>query len=223
MSNTTRLPILASALLSVALCVGAQAQQANMSFFVTSVGSGKGADLGVLAGADRHCQQLAQAAGAGGKTWHAYISTQAANGQPAVNARDRIGNGPWQNAKGAVIAKSVDELHGANNLNKQTALSEKATPTKVRGDTPNEHDALTGSTMDGRAYPPGEDRTCKNWTSSTQGSAMLGHIDREGLRDDAESKSWNASHPSRGSDGGCSQADLKSTGGGGLFYCFAVN
>jgi hypothetical protein len=223
MSNTTRLPILASALLSVALCVGAQAQQANMSFFVTSVGSGKGADLGGLAGADRHCQQLAQAVGAGAKTWHAYLSTQGANGQPAVNARDRIGNGPWQNAKGAVIAKSVDELHGANNLNKQTALSEKGTPTKVRGDTPNEHDALTGSTMDGRAYPPGEDRTCKNWTSSTQGSAMLGHIDREGLSDDAASKSWNASHPSRGSDGGCSQADLKSTGGGGLFYCFAIN
>jgi hypothetical protein len=223
MSNTTRLPILASALLSVAMCVGAQAQQANMSFFVTSVGSGKGADLGGLAGADRHCQQLAQAAGAGARTWHAYLSTQAANGQPAVNARDRIGNGPWQNAKGAVIAKSVDELHGANNLNKQTALSEKGTPTKVRGDTPNEHDALTGSTMDGRAYPPGEDRTCKNWTSSTQGSAMLGHIDREGLSDDAASKSWNASHPSRGSDGGCSQADLKSTGGGGLFYCFAIS
>jgi hypothetical protein len=223
MSNTTRLPILASALLSIAMCVGAQAQQANMSFFVTSVGSGKGADLGGLAGADRHCQQLAQAVGAGAKTWHAYVSTQAANGQPAVNARDRIGNGPWQNAKGAVIAKSVDELHGANNLNKQTALSEKGTPTKVRGDTPNEHDALTGSTMDGRAYPPGEDRTCKNWTSSTQGSAMLGHIDREGLSDDAASKSWNASHPSRGSDGGCSQADLKSTGGGGLFYCFAIN
>jgi hypothetical protein len=221
MSNTTRLPILASALLSVALCVGAQAQQANMSFFVTSIGSGKGADLGGLAGADRHCQQLAQAAGA--KTWHAYLSTQAANGQPAVNARDRIGNGPWQNAKGAVIAKSVDELHGTNNLGKQTALSEKGTPTKARGDTPNEHDALTGSTMDGRAYPPGEDRTCKNWTSSTQGSAMLGHIDREGLSDDAASKSWNASHPSRGSDGGCSQADLKSTGGGGLFYCFAIN
>jgi hypothetical protein len=223
MSNTTRLPILASALLSAALCVGAQAQQANMSFFVTSIGSGKGADLGGLAGADRHCQQLAQAAGAGAKTWHAYLSTQAANGQPAVNARDRIGNGPWQNAKGAVIAKSVDELHGTNNLGKQTALSEKGTPTKVRGDTPNEHDALKGSTMDGRAYPPGEDRTCKNWTSSTQGSAMLGHIDREGLSDDAASKSWNASHPSRGSDGGCSQADLKSTGGGGLFYCFAIN
>ncbi len=224
MSNTIRLSILASAaLLSVALTAGAQAQPANMSFFVTSTGSGKGADLGGLAGADQRCQQLAQAAGSTGKTWHAYLSTQAANGQPAVNARDRIGNGPWQNAKGVVIAKTVAELHGANNLTKQTALSEKGAPTKGRGDSPNEHDALTGSTMDGRAFPAGEDRTCKNWTSSTQGSAMLGHIDREGLRDDAESKSWNASHPSRGSDGGCSQADLRSTGGAGLFYCFAVN
>jgi hypothetical protein len=224
MSNTIRLSIVASAaLLSVALPAGVQAQQANMSFFVTSTGSGKGADLGGLAGADQRCQQLAQAAGSNGKTWHAYLSTQAANGQPAINARDRIGNGPWQNAKGVVIAKSVDELHGANNLTKQTALSEKGNPTKGRSDSPNEHDALTGSTMDGRAFPPGEDRTCKNWTSSTQGSAMLGHIDREGLRDDAESKSWNASHPSRGSDGGCSQADLRSTGGAGLFYCFAIN
>ena len=224
MNNSIRLSILASAaLLSVALPAGVQAQQANMSFFVTSTGSGKGADLGGVAGADQRCQQLAQAAGSTGKTWHAYLSTQAANGQPAINARDRIGNGPWQNAKGAVIAKSVAELHGANNLTKQTALSEKGNPTKGRGDSPNEHDALTGSTMDGRAFPPGEDRTCKNWTSSTQGSAMLGHIDREGLRDDAESKSWNASHPSRGSDGGCSQADLRSTGGAGLFYCFAVN
>jgi hypothetical protein len=224
MTNTIRLSILASAaLLSVALPAGVQAQQANMSFFVTSTGSGKGADLGGLAGADQRCQQLAQAAGSTGKTWHAYLSTQAANGQPAINARDRIGNGPWQNSKGVVIAKSADELHGANNLTKQTALSEKGSPTKGRADSPNEHDALTGSTMDGRAFPPGEDRTCKNWTSSTQGSAMLGHIDREGLRDDTESKSWNASHPSRGSDGGCSQADLRSTGGAGLFYCFAVN
>jgi hypothetical protein len=223
MSNTIRLSILAAALLSVALPASVQAQQANMSFFVTSAGSGKGADLGGVAGADQRCQQLAQAAGSTGKTWHAYLSTQAANGQSAVNARDRIGNGPWQNAKGVVIAKSVDELHGANNLTKQTALSEKGSPTKGRGDSPNEHDALTGSTPDGRAFPPGEDRTCKNWTSSTQGSAMLGHIDREGLRDDTESKSWNASHPSRGSDGGCSQADLRSTGGAGLFYCFAVN
>jgi hypothetical protein len=221
-SHTIRLSILASAAL-LALGAAAQAQQANMSFFVTSVGAGKGADLGGLGGADRHCQQLAQAAGAGGKTWHAYLSTQAAGGQPAVNARDRIGSGPWQNAKGVVIAKTVDELHGTNNLTKQTALSEKGNLTKGRGDSPNEHDALTGSTMDGRAFAAGEDRTCKNWTSSTQGAAMLGHIDREGLRDDAESKSWNASHPSRGAEGGCSQSDLKGTGGAGLFYCFAVN
>jgi hypothetical protein len=222
--NTTRFAALASAaLLSMTLCLGAHAQQAGTTFFVTSVGGGKGADLGGLAGADRHCQQLAQAAGAGAKTWHAYLSTQAANGQAAVNARDRIGAGPWQNAKGVVVAKSVDELHGANNLTKQTALSEKGDPIKGRGDNPNEHDALTGSTMEGRAFPPGEDRTCKNWTSSTQGSAMLGHIDRQGLSDDAQAKSWNGSHPSRGSDGGCSQADLKSTGGAGLFYCFAIN
>jgi hypothetical protein len=221
-SRTIPLSILASAAL-LALVTAAQAQQANMSFFVTSAGPGKGADLGGLAGADRHCQQLAQAAGAGGKTWHAYLSTQAAGGQPAVNARDRIGSGPWQNAKGVVIAKNVDELHGTNNLTKQTTLSEKGNLTKGRGDSPNEHDALTGSAMDGRAFPAGEDRTCKNWTSSTQGAAMLGHIDREGLRDDAESKSWNASHPSRGPEGGCSQSDLKGTGGAGLFYCFAVN
>jgi len=226
MQKTLRFSLMASATVLM-FGASAQAQQGpqapNMTFFVTSAPIGKGGDLGGLAGADAHCQQLAATAGAGGKTWHAYLSTQAANGQPAINARDRIGNGPWQNAKGAVIAKSVAELHGANNLTKQTALSEKGNPTKGRGDSPNEHDALTGSTMDGRAFPPGEDRTCKNWTSSTQGSAMLGHIDREGLRDDAESKSWNASHPSRGSDGGCSQADLRSTGGAGLFYCFAVN
>jgi hypothetical protein len=222
--NATRLAALASAaLLSLTLCPGAYAQQAGTGFFVTSVGGGKGADLGGLAGADRHCQQLAQAAGAGAKTWHAYLSTQAANGQAAVNARDRIGAGPWQNTKGVVIAKNVDELHGANNLTKQTALSEKGDPIKGRGDSPNEHDALTGSTMEGRAFPAGEDRTCKNWTSGTQGSAMLGHIDRQGLSEDAQAKSWNGSHPSRGSDGGCSQADLKSTGGAGLFYCFAIN
>ena len=162
MSHTIRLSILASAaLLSVTLPAGVQAQQANMSFFVTSTGSGKGADLGGVAGADQRCQQLAQAAGSTGKTWHAYLSTQAANGQPAINARDRIGTGPWQNAKGVVIAKSIDELHGANNLTKQTALSEKGSPTKGRGDSPNEHDALTGSTMDGRAFPAGEDRTGK--------------------------------------------------------------
>jgi hypothetical protein len=199
-------------------------QAANMTFFVTSAGSGKGADLGGLAGADRICQQLAQAVGAGSHTWHAYLSTQAADGQAAVNARDRIGKGPWQNAKGVVVAKDVAELHGDNNnLNKQTALTEKGDVVNGRGDTPNRHDALTGSQPDGTAFPAGEDKTCHNWTSSTQGAAMLGHIDRLGLRDDAASHSWNSSHLSRGPDGGCSQADQRTTGGDGLFYCFATN
>jgi len=212
-----------AALLSMALGGGAAAQQSGMSFFVTSAGLGKGADLGGIEGADRHCQQLAQAAGAGGRTWHAYLSTQAADGKPAVNARDRIGSGPWQNAKGAVIAKTVEELHGANNLTKQTALDEKGEVVNGRGDTPNRHDILTGSQPDGRAFAAGEDRTCKNWTSSAAGAAMLGHHDRQGLRDDDASRSWNSSHPSRGPDGGCSQADLRSTGGDGLLYCFAAN
>jgi hypothetical protein len=204
------------------LLVGApaQAQQANMTFFVTSVGPGKGADLGGLAGADRHCQQLASAAGAGSKTWHAYLSTQGAG---AENARDRIGKGPWVNAKGARIAKDVADLHSSNNnLTKQTALTEKGEVNNGRGDTPNKHDVLTGSQPDGTAFAGSEDRTCKNWTSSTQGAAMLGHADRVGLRDDDASKSWNSSHPSRGTDGGCSQADLRSTGGDGLLYCFAI-
>ncbi|WP_438278299.1 lectin [Nitrobacter sp.] len=201
----------------------AGAQTANMSFFVTSVGIGNGGNLGGLAGADNHCQTLAQAAGAGAKTWHAYLSTQAADGKPAINARDRIGNGPWQNAKGVVIAKDVAELHGANNLTKQTALSEKGELINGRGDKPNRHDMLTGSQPDGTAFAGADDRTCKNWTSSMQGSAMLGHSDRQGLSDDPVAKSWNSSHSSRGPDGGCSQNDLKSTGGDGLFYCFAVN
>jgi hypothetical protein len=194
-----------------------------MTFFVTSVGIGKGADLGGLTGADAHCQALATAGGAGNRTWRAYLSTQAADGQPAVNARDRIGHGPWQNAKGVVVAKNVDELHGENNLTKQTSLNEKGGVVNGRGDTPNMHDALTGTQADGRAFPPGEDRTCKNWTSSTQGAAMLGHIDRSGISEDPAQKSWNSAHPSRGSEGGCSQADLRSTGGAGLFYCFAAN
>lgn len=199
------------------------AQSANTTFFVTSAGPGNGANLGGLEGADSQCQKLAQAAGAGGKTWHAYLSTQAADGKPAVNARERIGKGPWQNAKGTVIAKDVAELHGTNNLTKQTALNEKGEVINGRGDTPNRHDVLTGSQPDGTAFAAGDDRTCKNWTSSTQGSAMVGHSDRIGLRDDDASKSWNSSHPSRGPDGGCSQADLRSTGGDGLLYCFAVN
>jgi hypothetical protein len=196
------------------------AQQSDMTFFVTSAGSGKGADLGGLAGADTQCQILAQAAGAGGKTWHAYLSTQGAG---AVNARDRIGSGPWQNAKGAVIAKNVTELHSANNnISKQTALTEKGEMVNGRGDTPNMHDILTGSQPDGTAFTAGEDRTCGNWTKSGQGAAMVGHHDRQGLRDDDASKSWNSSHATRGPDGGCSQNDLKSTGGNGLFFCFAT-
>ena len=209
---------LATALLSCLASV-ASAQQSNMTFFVTSAGSGKGADLGGLAGADKHCQMLAQSAGAGGKTWHAYLSTQ---GPDAVNARDRIGSGPWQNAKGTVIAKSVAELHGTNNLTKQSALTEKGEMVNGRGDTPNMHDVLTGSQPDGTAFAAGEDRTCGNWTKSDKGAAMVGHSDRQGLGDDDASKSWNSSHPSRGPDGGCSQNDLKSTGGNGFFYCFAI-
>jgi hypothetical protein len=201
----------------------ASAQSANMTFFLTSNGPGNGANLGGLDGADKHCQTLAQSAGAGAKTWHAYLSTQAADGKPAVSARDRIGKGPWQNSKGVVVAKDVAELHGSNNLTKQTALSEKGDVINGRGDTPNRHDALTGSQPDGTAFGPETDRTCKNWTSSTQGAAMVGHSDRIGLREDDASHSWNSSHPSRGPDGGCSQNDLKSTGGDGLLYCFAVN
>ncbi len=180
----------------------ARAQGANTTFFLTSIGIGNGGNLGGLAGADNYCQTLAQAAGAGAKTWRAYLSTQAADGAPAVNARDRIGKGPWQNSKGVVVAKDVAELHGANNLTKQTALSEKGDVINGRGDTPNRHDVLTGSQPDGTAFAAGDDRTCKNWTSSTQGSAIVGHSDRIGLRDDDASKSWNSSHPSRGPDGG---------------------
>jgi len=214
---------LGAASLAVLAADPAQAQAAATSFFVTSVGIGNGANLGGLAGADNHCQTLAQAAGAGAKTWRAYLSTQAADGKPAVNARDRIGNGPWQNSKGVVIAKDVAELHGNNNLTKQTALTEKGEVNNGSGDTPNRHDILTGSQADGTAFPAGDDRTCKNWTSSTQGTAMLGHIDRTGLDDTPPSHSWNSSHPSRGPEGGCSQTDLRSTGGDGLFYCFAAN
>jgi len=207
----------------------AQAQQPppqspNMTFFVTGAGSGKGGDLGGLEGADRHCQELAQRAGAGNKTWRAYLSTQATEGKPASNARDRIGRGPWQNFKGEIVAQDVDDLHSDNNkLGSQTSLTERGSVIPGVGYAPNRHDVLTGSQPDGRAFPAGEDRTCSNWTNSTQGSAMVGHVDRKGLRDDAASQSWNSSHPSRGPDGGCSQADLRSTGGDGLFYCFAAD
>ena len=219
--TSVRIGVPLAACLALLCAALAQAQQANMSFFVTSTGPGKGADLGGIAGADSHCQQLAQAAGAGAKTWHAYLSTQGAG---AVNARDRIGRGPWMNAKGVVVATSVDDLHSANNkLSKQNNLSEKGEVINGRGDKPNRHDILTGSTPDGKAFPADKDMTCKNYTSSTQGAVMVGHNDRQGTTDDDAAKSWNSSHPSRGAEGGCSQADLRGTGGDGLFYCFAAN
>ncbi len=190
-----------------------------MTFFVTSTGTGKGADLGGLEGADRHCQTLAQAVGAGAKTWRAYLSTQPAGGNTAVNARDRIGRGPWQNAKGVPIAKDLAQLHDGNNLTKETALTERAEVVRGRGDQPNEHDILTGSQADGTAFPAGEDRTCGNWTrSGAEGAAMVGHHDRIGLADTPPARSWNASHPSRG----CSQEALRGTGGSGRIYCFAA-
>ena len=201
-----------------------QPQAPNMSFFVTGAGPGKGADLGGIEGADQYCQTLAGRHGAGGKTWRAYLSTQPADGKPAVNARERIGNGPWQNFKGTVVAANLDELHSDNNkLGFDNSLSERGQIIPGVGFAPNRHDVLTGSTADGRAFPAGDDRTCRNWTSSTQGAAMVGHIDKKGLRDDPPSKSWNSSHPSRGPEGGCSQSDLRGTGGDGLFYCFASN
>ena len=201
----------------------AQAQSADTSFFLTSNGIGNGGNLGGLAGADNHCQTLAQAAGAGGKTWRAYLSTQAADGQPAVNARDRIGKGPWKNAKGGVVAKDVADLHGANGLTKQTALSEKGEVINGRGDTPNRHDVLTGSQPDGSAFAAGEDRTCKNWTSSHARRGDGRSFRPRGPARRRRLEILELLAPSRGSDGGCSQADLKSTGGDGLFYCFAAN
>jgi len=204
----------------------ASAQSASMTFFLTSNGPGNGANLGGLEGADKHCQALAQAAGAGAKTWHAYLSTQAADGKPAVNARDRIGKGPWQNVKGVVIAKDVSDLHSVhNNLTKQTALTEKGemVPSPPE-DTTNRHDILTGSQPDGTSFSGDKDMTCGNWTKSNgDGSAMVGHVNRRGLDDSPAAKSWNSSHASRGPDGGCSQMDLNSTGGAGLLYCFAAN
>jgi hypothetical protein len=204
----------AAALLSLDASANAQQQAPNMTFFVTSAGPGKGADLGGLAGADAHCQQLAASVGAGGKTWRAYLSTNAAAQGGPVNARDRIGKGPWQNSKGVVIAKDVDDLHSAgNNLTKETSLTERGAMIAGVGMNPNWHDALTGSQADGRAWQANLNLTCGNWTSSTFGSAMLGHIDRK-----PNDRSWNAAHMSRS----CSQPDLIATGGNGLFYCFAA-
>ncbi|TIM08484.1 hypothetical protein [Mesorhizobium sp.] len=205
--------LLVTAAASLAAIGVAFSQDATMSFFVTSVGSGKGADLGGLAGADAHCASLAEAAGVTGKTWHAYLSTS------DTDARDRIGTGPWFNAKGVKIADDVASLHSdANAITKQTALNEKGEVVNGRGDKPNRHDVLTGSKPDGTKIA---DQTCGDWTlSGAEGAAMTGHHDRTGLDDSAAAKSWNSSHASRG---GCSQEALRSTGGDGLFYCFAVN
>ena len=210
-----------SALMTIGLAVAAvnlplQAQDASMSFFITSVGSGKGADLGGLEGADAHCSKLAEAAGIEGKTWAAYLSTQE-EGKRGISARDRIGAGPWYNAKGDLIAENLDTLHLSPNIVKSTALDEKGNLVNGRGDAPNAHDILTGSMSDGTAYFPREteDRTCSNWTSSGEGSATVGHHDRHG----GGNTSWNAAHNSRG----CSQEDLAKTGGAGLFMCFATN
>ncbi len=220
MNRTVKVSMLAAvALVSLNVPPGPQAQQAAMTFFITSVGPGKGGDLGGLAGADAHCQSLAQAAGAGSRTWRAYLSNFAAPGSTPVNARDRIGNGPWHNAKGVLIAQNVDDLHSDNNkINKETALTEKGTVVNGRGDTPNMHDILTGSQLDGRAFPSNINVTCGNWTSSTFGSALVGHHDRQGIADTVFQKAWNSSHMSRS----CSQPDLVATGGNGLLYCFAA-
>lgn len=213
--------ILRTSLIAAAGALGlmaspAMAQQAaQMTFFITST-PGQGGNLGGLEGADRHCQSLAAAAGAGARTWRAYLSTQGAG---AVNARDRIGRGPWQNARGAVIAKDLAELHGTNNITKQTALTETGATVNGRGDTPNQHDILTGSQADGTAFAGDADRTCGNWTKGGEGSAMVGHHDRQGLNTDPPALSWNSSHPSRG----CDLPSLRATGGNGLLYCFAAN
>jgi len=189
----------------------AQAQNADMTFFITSAGPGDGASLGGLEGADAHCQALAAVAGAGNRTWRAYLSTG------AVNARDRIGDGPWHNAKGVLIASDLAALHSdANAISKETGLTERGEMVNGRGDQPNRHDILTGSNPDGTVAAG---KTCDDWTSDGEGSAIVGHHDRRGLRDDAPSKSWNSSHGSRG----CGQEALRGTGGDGLFYCFAVD
>lgn len=213
----------AAGLVTIVGCASMQPGPKEMTFFVTSTGPGKGGDLGGLEGADRHCQSLAQAAGAGDRSWRAYLSTQAPtlNSPNFVNARDRIGAGPWQNVKGAVIARNVDELHASNNLNKQTALDEQGRTPNGRTESPNMHDMLTGSRPDGTAFPGAQfaDMTCGNWTKGgADGSAMTGHHDRVGPFETPWATSWNSSHATLG----CSLERIRPTGGNGLFYCFAA-
>lgn len=210
------IPTVLSAFTLIGLCfaplpLSSQEAAENMSFFVTTVGPGDGADLGGLSGADAHCQSLAEAVGAGDRTWRAYLSVTASSGQPAVNARERIGEGPWHNVEGELIAESVADLHSDSaNISEETALTET-------GETPSRHDMLTGSQLDGTAFPAGEDRTCQSWTSSDQGRPWVGHSDRRARG--VPGSPWNSAHASAG----CSPADLRSTGGDGLFYCFAAD
>ncbi len=225
MSKYTRIIRFATILVPVLWASAAQAQRQppqfpNMTFFITSKSGPDGANFGGIEGADKHCQALATEAGAGRRTWRAYLSTQAEGGKPAINARDRIGKGPWVNTEGVQIAANLDELHSdKNKINVDIGRAENGRRIPSREFVVNQHDILTGSTPDGRAFPPGEDRTCGNWTKNGEGHAMVGHHDRMGLRDDAASKSWNSSHPSRG----CSADALKSSGGAGLLYCFAAD
>ncbi len=211
------LATLATAVPEATAVAESSAQANEMSFFITSSGSGNGADLGGLAGADARCEMLARAVGAGDSTWRAYLGAAASDGRPAVNAGDRIGSGPWRNVRGVVVATDVANLHGDNNMTKETVLTENGDTVKGRGDSPNRHDILTGVQMDGTLLADDEDHTCSNWTSRSDGSALVGHFDRSGGGDNPTS--WNSAHGSRG----CGQEDLQGTGGDGLFYCFAID
>jgi hypothetical protein len=226
MNRATLTLLVAAALAGASFGAAAQQKSAGkaaaakpMGFFVTSVNPGNGANLGGLAGADKYCQQLGDSAGGPLRVWRAYLSTQEVSGAKAAHARDRIGKGPWYNAKGDLIAKNVDDLHDNANITKETALTEKGARVKVRGDTPNEHDIMTGSDSQGRAFPGSNDTTCGNWTNGGEkGSAMVGHVDRTGFGDHPASKSWVQAHMSAG----CNMPLLRRTGGGGLLYCFAA-
>ena len=221
MRPALRWPLLAisSTTLAVLAACSSLPGKPSLGFFVTSASPGKGGDLGGLAGADKHCQSLASAVGAGSRTWRAYLSAQPAGNQAGINAGDRIGPGPWMNAKGVVVASTVTQLHSANNLGKQAALTETGAVVNGRGDTPNLHDVLTGSQPDGTFIAGEANSTCGNWAMSSGGAAMVGHHDKTGLDESVPAKSWNSSHQSRG----CSAEQLKSTGGGGLYYCFAAD
>lgn len=215
-----RKPVLLSIVVAASIGVGyATAQDSKMSFFLTSNGPGDGANLGGLEGADAHCQKLAESVGAGGRTWRAYLSTGGADGEMAVNARDRIGTGPWSNANGVQVASDVDDLHSdTNKLSKENSISESGDVISGRGESPNRHDILTGSNLDGTAFSDDQDHTCRDWTyNGSDGSAQVGHHDRTG--GGANPTSWNNAHGSRG----CGQSDLQGTGGDGLYYCFAAD